>query len=271
MDGSHIRRFFLEPRPTFQRQYEALCAIFVEDEPLERVAERFGYKPSTLRSMASRLRADCRRGITTPFFSGRPWAASRGRRGRGRSGPETPDVTDCRELKLEPGRTIRSRVAGVFLFLPLLARLGFDRLVERGGLSRLGDDPGPGALLSPLALKLLDKERRSHLSDFNADAVLGLFAGLNVLPKKSFATAYSYRASATINGACCGVGQGPGPGALPRGRWFLAGLPPDPVPRRPCGAGPPLSSAAGRSRAERADVLRTGAGESGLVLLPTPT
>jgi hypothetical protein len=69
MDGSHTRRFFLEPRPTFQRQYEALRAIFVEDEPLERVAERFGYKPSTLRSMASRLRADCRRGITTPFFS----------------------------------------------------------------------------------------------------------------------------------------------------------------------------------------------------------
>ena len=69
MDGSHTRRFFLEPRPTFQRQYEALRAIFVEDEPLERVAERFGYKPSTLRSMASRLRADCRRGITTPFLS----------------------------------------------------------------------------------------------------------------------------------------------------------------------------------------------------------
>ena len=69
MDGSHTRRFFLEPRPTFQRQYEALRAIFVEDEPLERVAERFGYKPSTLRSMASRLRADRRRGITTPFFS----------------------------------------------------------------------------------------------------------------------------------------------------------------------------------------------------------
>ena len=69
MDGSHVRRFFLEPRPTFQRQYEALRALFVDDEPLERVAERFGYKPATLRSMASRLRADCRRGVATPFFS----------------------------------------------------------------------------------------------------------------------------------------------------------------------------------------------------------
>jgi hypothetical protein len=69
MDGSHVRRFFLEPRQTFQRQYEAIRAIFVDDEPLERVAERFGYTPATLRSMASRLRADCRRGVATPFFS----------------------------------------------------------------------------------------------------------------------------------------------------------------------------------------------------------
>ena len=69
MDGSHARRFFLEPQQTFQRRYEALRAIFVDDEPLDRVAQRFAYKPSALRSMASRLRADCRRGVSTPFFS----------------------------------------------------------------------------------------------------------------------------------------------------------------------------------------------------------
>jgi hypothetical protein len=69
MDGSHTRRFFLEPQQTFQRQYEALRALFVDDDPLDRVAERFDYKPSTLRSMASRLRTDWRRGVATPFFS----------------------------------------------------------------------------------------------------------------------------------------------------------------------------------------------------------
>jgi hypothetical protein len=114
--------------------------------------------------------------------------------GRGRPGPETPDVADCRELNLEPGRATRSRVAGIFLFLPLLARLGFDRLVTEAGYPGSGMVPAPSALLSLLALKLLDKERRSHIDDFNTDEVLGLFAGLNVLPKKSFATAYSYRA-----------------------------------------------------------------------------
>ena len=53
--------------------------------------------------------------------------------------------------------------------------------------------PALSALLSLLTLKLLDKERRSHIGDFNFDSALGLFAGLNVLPKKSFATDYSYR------------------------------------------------------------------------------
>lgn len=86
MDGSHIKGFFLEPRQTFQRQYEALRAIFVDDEPLDRVAERFGYTPATLRSMASRLRSDRRQGVATPFFSrtveGGPSEEARAERGR---------------------------------------------------------------------------------------------------------------------------------------------------------------------------------------------
>lgn len=53
--------------------------------------------------------------------------------------------------------------------------------------------PSDAAILSLLALKLLRKERLSHIDDFNVDEALGLFAGLNVLPKKSFATDYSYR------------------------------------------------------------------------------
>ena len=46
MDGSLVRRFFLQPQQTFQRQYEALRATFVDDEPLSSVAVRFGYKPA---------------------------------------------------------------------------------------------------------------------------------------------------------------------------------------------------------------------------------
>lgn len=49
------------------------------------------------------------------------------------------------------------------------------------------------ALLSLLSLKLVDKERLSHIDDFHCDEALGLFAGLNVMPKKSYATDYSHR------------------------------------------------------------------------------
>jgi hypothetical protein len=104
-------------------------------------------------------------------------------------------VADRRELVFsadDPLR-LRTRVAGLFLFLPLLARLGFDSLVQKAGYAGTKMVPADAALLSMLALKLLDKERRSHIDDFNFEEALGLFAGLNVLPKKSFVTDYSYR------------------------------------------------------------------------------
>jgi hypothetical protein len=110
-------------------------------------------------------------------------------------GPACPDpaaVADRRELSLAPGRRLRSRTAGLFLFLPLLAQLGFDRLAVGAGYPGSRMIPAASALLSLLALKLLDKERRSHIDDFNCDEAVGLFAGLNVPPKKSYATAYSY-------------------------------------------------------------------------------
>jgi len=88
-----------------------------------------------------------------------------------------------------------TRHAGLFLFLPLLARLRFDRLVSKASYPGTQMIPAANALMSLLTLKLLDKERLSHIDDFNCDEALGLFAGLNILPKKSFATDYSYRAT----------------------------------------------------------------------------
>jgi hypothetical protein len=109
------------------------------------------------------------------------------------NGPEEPAVADQRELDLESGQRLPTRNAGVFLCLPLLARLQFDRIVIEAGYPGSEMVPAPAALLALLTLKLLDTERRGHINDFNCDEALGLFAGLNILPKKSFATDYSYR------------------------------------------------------------------------------
>jgi hypothetical protein len=129
-------------------------------------------------------------GRDAPFFAaprpGRPAQAQAPE-------PEAPEAADRGCLNLEPGRRLRTPVAGIFLFLPLLARLRFDRLVAQAGYPGSEMIPPDAALLSLLALKLLDKERRSHISDFNCDEGLGLFAGLNVLPKTAYATEYSYR------------------------------------------------------------------------------
>jgi hypothetical protein len=95
-------------------------------------------------------------------------------------------------LSLTPGRCVRTRVAGLFLFLPLLGRVQFDHLVSKADYPGSKRIPATSALLSLLALKLLDKERRSHINDFNFDEAIGLFAGLNIPPKKSYATEYSY-------------------------------------------------------------------------------
>jgi hypothetical protein len=109
--------------------------------------------------------------------------------------PEQPAIADARQLSLAPGRVLRSRLAGAFLLLPLLARLRFDVLLRQAGYPGSAMVPATAALLSLLLLKLLDKERRSHGNDFSFDEALGLFCGLNVPPKKSFLTEYSYRTS----------------------------------------------------------------------------
>lgn len=140
-------------------------------------------------------------------------------------------MADCRELDLTPERRWRTRVAGVFLFLPLLARLRFDDIVRHADYPGSRMVPAVSALLSLLALKLLDKERRSHINDFNFEEALGLFAGLNVLPKKSFATDYSYRTGRTHQQQLLSGWIGAlGPLLFPQGNTFSLDF--HPIPHR---------------------------------------
>jgi hypothetical protein len=107
--------------------------------------------------------------------------------------PETTGVADARALRRAPGRRLRTRVAGVFRFRPLLARVRFEQLVRQASSPGSAMLPATSAWLSLLVLKLLDKERRSPINDFHFDEAGGVCAGLNVPPKKSSATDYSYR------------------------------------------------------------------------------
>ena len=116
-----------------------------------------------------------------------------------RDGSEVPDVADVHELCLEEGRVISTDVAGLFLFMPLLLEAEFTRAVSAARYPGTEQIPAVQAMLAQLVPKLLGKRRISHISDLATDEGAGLFAGLNVLPKMTYATDYSYRTERAMN------------------------------------------------------------------------
>ena len=110
----------------------------------------------------------------------------------GEDKPITAAVADCRQLDLSP-RRIRTKFGGLFLFLPYLARLPLDRILSDAGLPGSKMIPAPCAIRSLLALKLFGSARHSHVMSYVLDEGLALFAGLNIIPKRSFLTEYSCR------------------------------------------------------------------------------
>jgi hypothetical protein len=106
--------------------------------------------------------------------------------------PDKAAVADVRELDLTP-RTFRTRFGGLFLFAPFLAGLGLERLLGQAQFPGSDMVPAPEAVRSLLALKLFGGARHSHVMSDVFDEGLALFAGLNVIPKRSFLTEYSCR------------------------------------------------------------------------------
>jgi len=106
--------------------------------------------------------------------------------------PTPAQAADVRQLNLAP-RTLHSSFGGLFLFLPDLIACGLDGILERCGLPGTEQVPAGCAVRSLLALKLFGNARHSHVMSHVLDEGLGLFGGLNVIPKRSFLTEYSCR------------------------------------------------------------------------------
>ena len=107
--------------------------------------------------------------------------------------PEEAPVADVAELDLDEPRSFRTQFGGLFLFLPYLVKIGFDRIINSAGLPGSKMIPAPHAMRSLLALKLFQRARHSHVMSYVMDEGLALFAGLNVIPKRAFLTEYSCR------------------------------------------------------------------------------
>jgi Transposase DDE domain len=111
--------------------------------------------------------------------------------------PTTAEVADVRRLDLNP-RSFPTQFGGLFLFLPTLAAIPLDRILRDAGFPGSEMIPPGCALRSLLALKLFGTARHGHVMSAVLDEGLALFAGLNVIPKRSFLTEYSCR----IDPAC---------------------------------------------------------------------
>jgi hypothetical protein len=111
--------------------------------------------------------------------------------------PTVADPADIRQLNLSP-RRFRTKFGGLFLFLPYLVSADLDAILARCGFPGSKMIPAGCAMRSLLGLKLFGSARHSHVMSSVFDEGLALFAGLNVIPKRSFLTEYSCR----INPAC---------------------------------------------------------------------
>lgn len=106
--------------------------------------------------------------------------------------PVPADAAKVQLLNLKP-RVLRTKFGGLFLFLPLLARIPLEDILQQANFPGSSNIPASYAMRSLLALKLFGNSRHSHVMSYVFDEGLALWAGLNVIPKRAFLTEYSCR------------------------------------------------------------------------------
>lgn len=95
-----------------------------------------------------------------------------------------------KRIENEPDK-FSSQLAGLLLFLPIIKTYGIDKIIENSDYPETMVIKRLPSILSFLALKLSDVERYSIDDAWCMDRGMGLFAGLNVLPKAAWFSSYS--------------------------------------------------------------------------------
>jgi len=88
---------------------------------------------------------------------------------------------------------------GILCLLPYIQHYGIDRLILQSNYPETNAISKLSSILCFLALKLSDVRRYSADDIWCMDRGLGLFAGLNVLPKTGWYTSYSHRVTRATN------------------------------------------------------------------------
>lgn len=88
---------------------------------------------------------------------------------------------------------------GALCLLPYIQRYGIDRLIQQSDYPESSAINKLSSILSFVALKISNVRRYSADDIWCMDRGLGLFAGLNVLPKTGWYTSYSHRITRSMN------------------------------------------------------------------------
>jgi hypothetical protein len=105
----------------------------------------------------------------------------------------TPEYSTPLDLEAIDKLEVECAVGGIFLFAPLLQHFKIPTVIKKAKLPGSPKITAFHYVMAMLTLKLVGKERLSQINDFNFDQGFGLFAGLNVLPKSTAISTYSYR------------------------------------------------------------------------------
>jgi len=85
--------------------------------------------------------------------------------------------------------------AGCFFFIPYILESGIIDIVKECEMPDSSDIGSTQACLSMLLMKLIGRKRLSYIGTYDREPGLGMFAGLNVLPKPTYMNTYSCRCS----------------------------------------------------------------------------
>jgi len=95
--------------------------------------------------------------------------------------------------------TFKSSNAGILMFLSIIKNYEIDTVIAQSGYPGTTVINNASSILCFLALKLANRRRYSSDDTWCMDRGMGLFAGLNVLPKTAWYTSYSDRVTTEMN------------------------------------------------------------------------
>jgi hypothetical protein len=107
-------------------------------------------------------------------------------------GAKVPETSQAIRMIEWDNRKHECQDAGIFIFAPFIQKLDIPQVVQQAGLPGSKMIPAINYFLSFLAVKLVGTQRYAHMGDHAFDSGIGLFAGLNVLPKTTAMSTYSY-------------------------------------------------------------------------------